>query len=494
MEQSHNKRFFCLHFSITFCGKKCIFNIFLQLKPTLSLHKKSVTYEILCAKICAMDTIASISTPMGTGAIAIVRMSGKQSLDIAFELFENKKLTKENIVSRMLYLGNIKGLGEKCLMVYFKNPHSFTGEDMVEFQVHGGVLLCREVLRLLLEKGARLAENGEFSKRAFLNGKMSLDEAEGIIDVIEATHKAELSAGFELLNGQLLQTVKQMQKALTTTNARLAVTVDYPEYDDESIEKEQTKQDIKEIKNQIEKLLANSEYGKQLKTGVKIALVGKPNVGKSSIMNALLGENRVIVTDIKGTTRDSITESFLYNGIKINLIDTAGIRETEDVVESIGIEKSKESLANADIVLFVLDGSEKENQEDKEIETMLAGKKIITIINKIDKKRLVGHKENEIEVSALTNKNITNLKQKIVDMVIEQNIDTNALVLTNERHVTILKDARVLLKEILLSENLTLDVVSMMVKKVWLTLGKITGNTENEDIINLIFSKFCLGK
>ena len=245
---------------------------------------------------------------------------------------------------------------------------------------------------------------------------------------------------------------------------------------------------------QIDEILNDSQSAKYLKNGINVALVGKTNVGKSSIMNALLGENRAIVTDIRGTTRDSITESFLYDGIKINLIDTAGIRETEDVVESIGIEKSKESLANADIVLFVLDGSEKENQEDKEIETMLAEKKVITIINKTDKKRLIGRKENEIEVSALTNKNITNLKQKIVDMVIEQNIDTNALVLTNERHVTILKDAKVLLEEILSSENLTLDVVSMMVKKVWLTLGKITGNTENEDIINLIFSKFCLGK
>lgn len=443
------------------------------------------------------DSIVSISTPLGRGAISIVRISGQDSLKIALQLFSTQNLSTENIKPRFMYFGKLKledETFEECLMVYFKAPFSYTGEDIVEFQIHGGVLLAQKVVEECLKHGARLAEPGEYSKRAFLNGKITLDKAEAIIGEINAETEGELKSSLQITNGRLAEKILTEQEKLKTLLAEMEVGMDYPDETEEAKLKSDIKKTLKEIEMQIDEILNDSQSAKYLKNGINVALVGKTNVGKSSIMNALLGENRAIVTDIKGTTRDSITESFLYNGIKINLIDTAGIRETKDVVESIGIEKSKESLANADIVLFVLDGSEKENQEDKEIETMLAGKKIITIINKIDKKRLVGHKENEIEVSALTNKNITNLKQKIVDMVIEQNIDTNALVLTNERHVTILKDARVLLKEILLSENLTLDVVSMMVKKVWLTLGKITGNTENEDIINLIFSKFCLGK
>ena len=443
------------------------------------------------------DSIVSISTPLGRGAISIVRISGQDSLKIALQLFSTQNLSTENIKPRFMYFGKLKledETFEECLMVYFKEPFSYTGEDIVEFQIHGGVLLAQKVVEECLKHGARLAEPGEYSKRAFLNGKITLDKAEATIGEINAETEGELKSSLQITNGRLAEKILTEQEKLKTLLAEMEVGMDYPDETEEAKLKSDIKKTLKEIEMQIDEILNDSQSAKYLKNGINVALVGKTNVGKSSIMNALLGENRAIVTDIKGTTRDSITESFLYNGIKINLIDTAGIRETEDVVESIGIEKSKESLANADIVLFVLDGSEKENQEDKEIESMLAGKKVITIINKTDKKRLVGHKENEIEVSALTNKNITNLKQKIVDMVIEQNIDTNALVLTNERHVTILKDARVLLEEILLRENLTLDVVSMMVKKVWLTLGKITGNTENEDIINLIFSKFCLGK
>lgn len=443
------------------------------------------------------DSIVSISTPLGRGAISIVRISGQDSLKIALQLFSAQNLSTENIKPRFMYFGKLKledETFEECLMVYFKAPFSYTGEDIVEFQIHGGVLLAQKVVEECLKHGARLAEPGEYSKRAFLNGKITLDKAEAIIGEINAETEGELKSSLQITNGKLAEKILTEQEKLKTLLAEMEVGMDYPDETEETKLKSDIKKTLKEIEMQIDEILNDSQSAKYLKNGINVALVGKTNVGKSSIMNALLGENRAIVTDIRGTTRDSITESFLYDGIKINLIDTAGIRETEDVVESIGIEKSKESLANADIVLFVLDGSEKENQEDKEIETMLAEKKVITIINKTDKKRLIGRKENEIEVSALTNKNITNLKQKIVDMVIEQNIDTNALVLTNERHVTILKDAKVLLEEILSSENLTLDVVSMMVKKVWLTLGKITGNTENEDIINLIFSKFCLGK
>jgi len=442
-----------------------------------------------------MDTIASISTPMGTGAIAIVRMSGKQSLDVALGLFENKKVTKQNIVPRMLYLGNVKGIGEKCLMVYFKGPHSFTGEDMVEFQVHGGVLLCQEVLRLLLENGARLAENGEFSKRAFLNGKISLDEAEGIIDVIEATHKAELSAGFELLNGRLLQTVKQMQQTLTTTNARLAVTVDYPEYDDEVVEKEQTKRDIKDIKDQIEKLLANSEYGKQLKTGVKVALVGKPNVGKSSILNAVLGENRAIVTDIAGTTRDSISEQIVYKGIKMQLVDTAGLREGNDLVEKIGIDKTKQEIKSANLVVFVVSNQDFD-LEDERIYSQIKSYNPLVVQNKSDVDKVQKYPfDVDVRISALQNENITEFLDRIVERVYKRKIDNSALVLTNTRHIQALKEAFARCDDILQKiDTQTVDIVLFEIKSLWSTLGKITGESENEKIIDEIFSRFCLGK
>ena len=442
-----------------------------------------------------MDTIASISTPMCTGAIAIVRMSGKQSLDVALGLFENKKVTKQNIVPRMLYLGNVKGIGEKCLMVYFKGPHSFTGEDMVEFQVHGGVLLCQEVLRLLLENGARLAENGEFSKRAFLNGKISLDEAEGIIDVIEATHKAELSAGFELLNGRLLQTVKQMQQTLTTTNARLAVTVDYPEYDDEVVEKEQTKRDIKDIKDQIEKLLANSEYGKQLKTGVKVALVGKPNVGKSSILNAVLGENRAIVTDIAGTTRDSISEQIVYKGIKMQLVDTAGLREGNDLVEKIGIDKTKQEIKSANLVVFVVSNQDFD-LEDEQIYNQIKSYNPLVVQNKSDVDKVQKYPfDVDVRISALQNENITEFLDRIVERVYKRKIDNSALVLTNTRHIQALKEALARCDDILQKiDTQTVDIVLFEIKSLWSTLGKITGESENEKIIDEIFSRFCLGK
>ena len=240
--------------------------------------------------------------------------------------------------------------------------------------------------------------------------------------------------------------------------------------------------------------MSQSQSATYLKNGINVALVGRTNVGKSSVMNALLGQDRAIVTNIQGTTRDSITESFFYNGIKINLIDTAGIRETEDVVENIGIEKSKKNIETADVVLFVLDGSEKETAEDKVIESLIDKKKCIFVINKTDKKRVVPNKENEIEISAIENKNISKLKEKIVNFVIQNEIDFNSLVLTNERQVQILKDAKKILVEIRKDTNLPIDVTAMLVKNLWQTLGKITGNTENEDIINLIFSKFCLGK
>ena len=443
------------------------------------------------------DVIVSISTPLGKGAVAIVRMSGQNSLDVALNIFHSRHFENGNITPRLMYLGQLdlgNNIFEECLMVYFKSPFSYTGEDIVEFQIHGGVLLAQKVVERCLESGARMAEAGEYSKRAFVNGKITLDKAEAIIGEINAETEGELSSSLQVTNGRLANAVLEEQDKLTTLLAEIEVGMDYPDETEELGLKLNVLQKLKAIEERNDLILEQSKSATYLKNGINVALVGQTNVGKSSVMNALLGENRAIVTDIQGTTRDQITESFFHNGIKINLIDTAGIRETTDVVENIGIERSKQSLATADVVLFILDGSEKESKEDEKIQNLVGKTNCIYCINKSDKKRLLPTKPNEIEISALTNKNIQKLKDNIVEFVIENEIDFNSLVLTNERQVQVLKDAKAIIKEIQQAENLPLDILSMLVKKVWQTLGKITGNTENEDIINLIFSKFCLGK
>lgn len=441
--------------------------------------------------------IVSISTPLGRGAISIVRMSGKESLSVALSLFHSNKLDASNIKPRYMYFGRLfveENAYEECLMVYFKAPFSYTGEDIVEFQIHGGILVAQKILENCIKNGARLAEPGEFSKRAFLNGKITLDKAEAIIGEINAETEGELKSSLQITNGLLAKKVLKEQDSLKLMIAEIEAGMDYPDEIDELNLKLNLRERLKKIKLENQQILDQTQSATYLKNGINVALVGKTNVGKSSVMNAMLGENRAIVTDIQGTTRDSICESFIYKGIKINLIDTAGIRETKDVVENIGIEKSKEKLNSADIVLFVLDGSEKETEEDKKIEKMLENKKYITVINKTDKKRVLGKKQNEIEISAINSKNIEKLKNLIIETVIKEEVNFNTLVLTNERQVSILKEAQDVVDEILSSENLSLDIMSMLIKKMWQILGKITGNTENEDIIDLIFSKFCLGK
>ncbi len=438
------------------------------------------------------EAIVSISTPLGRGAVAIVRMSGSGVLDVAHSIFS----FDGEVEPRYMHFGKLKllsGEKEECLMVFFKEPFSYTGEDVVEFQIHGGVLIAQKVVETCVAHGARLAEPGEFSKRAFLNGKITLDKAEAIIGEINAETEGELRSSLQVTNGKLSSRISEQQEKIKTLLAEIEVGMDYPDETEEDLLIEKIKSEISKIAEENKKIIDQSQSARYLKNGINVALVGKTNVGKSSVMNALLGEDRAIVTAIQGTTRDSITESFLYDGIKINLVDTAGIRQTDDVVESIGIEKSKQTLENADLVLFVLDGSEKQSLEDLEIEKMLIGKKVVFVINKSDMPRKLENKPNEIVVSALKNENIENLKDKIVKMVIENEIDFNSLVLTNERQIGILESSHEEMNEIV-KNDLPLDILAMKVKNVWKTLGKITGNTENEDIIDLIFSKFCLGK
>lgn len=438
--------------------------------------------------------IVAISTPLGRGAISIVRMSGKNSLQIALKFFHCKE---KEIKPRYMYFGRLemeKDAFEECLMVYFKAPFSYTGEDIVEFQIHGGILLAQKVLEKCLDNGCRPAEAGEFSKRAFMNGKITLDKAEAIIGEINAETEGELNSSLKITNGKLSERINKEQNELTNLLAEIEVAFDYPEHDYEEIVKEKILARLNEIKTQNDKLIEDSKSGKYLKNGINVALVGRANVGKSSILNSLLGEERAIVTEIEGTTRDNITESFFHKGVKINLIDTAGIRKTEDTVEKLGIQRSLNSIKNADIVLFIHDGSQNESVEEEKIAQALVGKNVINVINKTDKPRVLKTKDNEIEVSALEEKNISMLKDKILNEVITKNISTDTLVLTNERHIQILEECDDFIKEIFENKNVSLDVIAMLIKKIWTKLGEITGNTENEDIISLIFSKFCLGK
>lgn len=442
--------------------------------------------------------IVAISTPLGKGAISIVRMSGEGCLKIAEKLFSSKSLSYENITPRYLYLGNFHfedKTKELCLMVYFKAPYSFTGEDLVEFQVHGGTALTQKVLRTLNDNGARMAQPGEFSRRAFENGKISLDEAENIIDEINADSEGELKATLNLADGKIKSKIKTLQNSLTESIAQIEATLDYPEEDFEKSAKDEIFDNLKDVKKQIESFIIDSMNARYIRSGINIAIVGSPNVGKSSLLNALIGEERAIVTDIEGTTRDVLNESVSYKGIKLNFIDTAGIRSSEDKVEKIGIEKSKQTLQNADVVLWVLDGSRKMNDYDKEISKILETQNnVITIINKNDKPRMLEKFENEIVISALEENNIESVKEKIYGLVINEDIDYNKTIIINERQIDILKECKSIIDEIYQAKEESMDIIAMKIKQLWNSLGKITGESESEQIIDLIFSKFCLGK
>lgn len=442
------------------------------------------------------DTIVAISTPIGRGAISIVRMSGQNCLNIAQAFFSSTKLDYKKIIPNMLYLGNFKfdESRERCFMVYFKTPSSYTGEDMVEFQVHGGILLSQKVLETLISAGARLANPGEFSERAFENGKISLDEAEAIIGEINAESESELKANLNLAQGKLKEKVVLLQGNLALQLAQIEATLDYPEEDFEKTVKDEIFSSMEAIKNDIEFFVRQSDSLKYINNGVNIAIVGSPNVGKSSLLNALIGQERAIVTEIAGTTRDIVNESIFYNGIKFNFIDTAGIRESSDKVEKIGIEKSQKSIETADIVLCVFDGSKNLEEQDEKLLNKVKNYKHLIVVNKTDKKRILKPFKNEIEVSAVTEKGIEDLKNSVYNMVIDKNIDFGKIMVSNERQASALRESLKTCNEILSNKDESMDVIAMLIKNLWNSLGKITGQCENESIIDLIFSKFCLGK
>ena len=437
------------------------------------------------------DTIVALATPQGSGGIGIIRLSGNKSKSIAEKITNNPNLKPR--YAQLIQFNN-NSLQDNAILIYFVAPNSYTGEDVVEFQCHGGRYVTDKVIDLCLNNGARLANPGEFTKRAFENGKISLEQAEGIIDIINAETESEAKAGFSLLNGELFKKVDNMQSLLTSKLAEIEVTLDYPEHDIEYETKESIKKSLLSIKQELEKLINTEQTGRIIKDGINVAILGRPNVGKSSILNKLLGYDRAIVTDVAGTTRDTISESIIYKGIKINLIDTAGIRESQDIVEKIGIDKSIQTIDSADIILLILDNSQDLTKEDKNNIELVKDKNVIFVSNKSDLNKKLNF-DNSILVSAKDNKNIDKIKDEIYNKVVDKKIISQDIILTNKRHIQLVREAYNNINNALENiDTVTLDCIALDIKNAWLNLGAITGQVADEKIIDQIFSRFCLGK
>ena len=464
--------------------------------------------DILCE-----DTIAAIGTPIGKGAIGIVRISGRKAIKILKEMFRTKSGKKrESFEERRMYYGLVVDESgdpiDEVLAVYMKAPKSFTGEDVVEIHSHGGIVVVRKILREVLKRGARLAEPGEFTMRAFINGKIDLTQAEAINELIEA--KSELSAKLALkqLEGALSKKIREIRDFLLETKAYIEAAVDFPDEEVEIIESGRVKERLKEAVKKIEKLLKTYREGKLIKEGIKVAIIGRPNVGKSSLLNALLQEERAIVTEIPGTTRDVIEETVTFRGIPLRLIDTAGIREAKDKVEKIGIERSIQKLHEADVVLFLIDGSVGFTEEDKRILPQVKGKgNLILVINKKDlglklncEKAKDEGIRNCVEISAKRGEGIDKLAQLITELVMlepEAVVGGDEAVITSERHRELLEKAKESLKRAIdtLEKGFeSPEFLSLDIDDALKSLGEIVGEVTTEDMYDIIFSRFCIGK
>lgn len=445
--------------------------------------------------------IVAISTAIGNGGISIIRMSGDDVLDIASRVFF-AKTDVHKFEPRKLYLGTFQygDISDKCMCVYFKAPFSYTGQDLVEFQCHGGITLTNKIYECLVSNGCTPAGKGEFSKLAFLNGKISLDEAEGIIDLINAESESQLKAGYNLMQGDLKTKVEIMQNSLTELLAKIEVTLDYPEEDLEEETFKNILTQLLSIKENISSLLATADFGRAIKDGTRILIYGKTNAGKSSLLNSLLAYNRAIVTDIQGTTRDTIEETFFIKGFKFILIDTAGIRDADNLVEQIGIERSKDMLKTADLVLFVVDGSMPLTSDDLQISSTLNDINTILCVNKCDLQTVAEIEKlpftNIVNISCEKNINIDKLKDKLYTFVTQKNTNNNSTIITNSRHISALKESMENIDKAIdgINNLIDLSLIAIDIKNVWLNLGDITGNSDNEKIIDDIFSKFCVGK
>ena len=455
------------------------------------------------------DTICAISTAIGEGGIAIIRVSGDKALEIVSKIFrpKNGKDIKDMKTYTMRYGHivdiNTEELIDEVIISYMKGPRSFTAEDIVEINCHGGVTSTNKVLENTLKAGARLAEPGEFTKRAFLNGRIDLSQAEAVMDLITAKTELAMKSALMQSGGSLSQRINKLNEYLLNVLALIEYAVDFTE-DDEEIDPTipiRVKESLDKAHNDIEKLLKSADEGKIIRDGLSLAIVGKPNVGKSSLLNVLLKEKRAIVTDIAGTTRDVIEEYINLDGIPVKIIDTAGIRETEDVVEKIGVERSREKINEADLVLLVLDSSRELDKEDMEIIEAIKDKKAIVLLNKIDLENKLDNSvidkfENIIKISAKEDIGIDGLKNEIKNMFFSGKIDSESLIISNSRHKQALIRAEENCNEALvrLNNNEYLDLISIFVTAALKALGEITGTELEEDLVNKIFKEFCCGK
>lgn len=448
------------------------------------------------------DTICAISTALGVGAISIIRVSGDDAIDIVNKIFD-KDLTKKE--SHTINYGHIVYNGEiidEVMVSIMKSPKTFTKEDIVEINSHGGVAVTNKVLEILLLEGARLAEPGEFTKRAFLNGRIDLVEAESIMDLIESKTETSRKLAISGMEGKVSKLVKNIIDNLVKVNANIEVNIDYPEYEDiEIVTKEKIEEMSKYINKELTKLLNESENGKLIKDGINTLILGRPNVGKSSILNKLIEEDKAIVTSVAGTTRDIVEGQIRVNGILLNIIDTAGVRETEDIVEKIGVEKSLSLVNDADLIILVFNNNEKLTDEDKKLLEYTKEKKRIIVINKIDLENNldISNLKNEriVKISALKDSGIENLKNEINDMFNLEEINLGDFTyLSNSRQISLVKKAVEISKNLedALNNDVPIDLLEIDIKEICEILGEIIGESYDDKLIDTLFSNFCLGK
>ena len=446
------------------------------------------------------DTIAAISTTTGIGAISIIRLSGPESLKIASKVF-TKDLTK--VETHTIHYGYIKNNNNKIdevLVSVMKSPKTFTKEDVVEINCHGGIATTNKVLEILLNNGARLAEPGEFTKRAFLNGRIDLLEAEATMDLISSKSEKARKISLNTLTGETSNLIKELRSDIVGIISNIEVNIDYPEYEDiEVLTNEKILPEIQKFKEKLEQIIKKSEDSKVIKEGIKVGIIGKPNVGKSSLLNSLLEEEKAIVTNVPGTTRDIVEGTIILDNVILNIIDTAGIRESNDIVEKIGIEKSLAIINEADLVIFILNNNEEITTEEKELLEKLKDKKKIIVINKIDLESKLDKSvlDNYIEISAKENIGIEKIKNEIKRLFNLGELETSDLTyMSNARSISLLQKSLSNINESIkeINNNSPIDIVEFHLKDAWNNLGEIIGETYTDELLDELFSRFCLGK
>lgn len=451
------------------------------------------------------DTIAAISTPLGEGAISIVRLSGTEALEIISTVFKGKNL--KTVASHTINYGHIidprdSKLIDEVMVSVMLAPKTFTRETVVEINSHGGIAVTNDILQLLIRQGARLAEPGEFTKRAFLNGRIDLTQAEAVMDIIRAKTDKAMNIAVKQLDGSLSQLINNTRQEILNTLAQVEVNIDYPEYDDvEEMTTQLMREKTLEFQELLENLLRTAKRGKILREGLSTAIIGRPNVGKSSLLNNLIREDKAIVTDIAGTTRDIIEEYVNIKGVPLKLIDTAGIRETEDIVEKIGVERSKKALSEAELVLLVLNASEKLTQQDRYLLELSQDSNRIILLNKTDLPQTIEIEElpnDVIAISVLENKNINAIEDRINQLFFDNSgiQEQDATYLSNSRHISLIEKAIASLQSVNdgLEMGMPVDLLQIDLTRTWEILGEITGDSAPDELITQLFSQFCLGK